>query len=98
MSVSNIASTNRTSAISTRGLVKNFGSTRALDGLDLSVLTGEVHGFLGPNGAGKTTTMRILLGMLRASGGTVTLLGGCHRSPTAHRPPPRQSHPDRSWP
>ena len=57
-------------------LVKKFGSTRALDGLDLRVRTGEVHGFLGPNGAGKTTTMRILLGMLRASGGEVTLLGG----------------------
>jgi ABC-2 type transport system ATP-binding protein len=71
-----VASTDRTFAISTRGLVKSFGSTRALDGLDLSVLTGEVHGFLGPNGAGKTTTMRILLGMLRASGGAVTLLGG----------------------
>jgi ABC-2 type transport system ATP-binding protein len=70
------ASTHRTSAISTRRLVKDFGSTRALDGLDLSVLTGEVHGFLGPNGAGKTTTMRILLGMLRASRGEVTLLGG----------------------
>jgi ABC-2 type transport system ATP-binding protein len=73
---SDVASNDRTSAISTHGLVKDFGSTRALDGLDLSVLTGEVHGFLGPNGAGKTTTMRILLGMLRASGGTVALLGG----------------------
>jgi ABC-2 type transport system ATP-binding protein len=73
---SDTASTDRTSAISTRGLVKDFGSTRALDRLDLSVLTGEVHGFLGPNGAGKTTTMRILLGMLRASDGEVTLLGG----------------------
>jgi ABC-2 type transport system ATP-binding protein len=57
-------------------LVKDFGSTRALDHLNLTVHTGEVHGFLGPNGAGKTTTMRILLGMLRASGGEVTLLGG----------------------
>jgi ABC-2 type transport system ATP-binding protein len=73
---SDVASNDRTSAISTHGLVKDFGSTKALDGLDLSVLTGEVHGFLGPNGAGKTTTMRILLGMLRASGGTVALLGG----------------------
>jgi ABC-2 type transport system ATP-binding protein len=72
----NTATTERTCAISARGLVKDFGSTRALDGLDLSVLTGEVHGFLGPNGAGKTTTMRILLGMLHPSGGEVTLLGG----------------------
>jgi len=62
--------------VTASALVKKFGSTRALDGLDLRVRTGEVHGFLGPNGAGKTTTMRILLGMLRASGGEVTLLGG----------------------
>ncbi|RNM13952.1 ABC transporter ATP-binding protein [Nocardioides pocheonensis] len=72
----NVDTTDRTSAIAARGLVKDFGSTRALDGLDLKVLTGEVHGFLGPNGAGKTTTMRILLGMLHPSGGGVTLLGG----------------------
>ena len=52
-----------------------FGATRALDGLDLVVERGEVHGFLGPNGAGKTTTLRVLLGMLRADGGTATLLG-----------------------
>jgi len=57
-------------------LVKVFGRSRALDGLDLSVATGEVHGFLGPNGAGKTTTIRVLLGLLRADGGTVELLGG----------------------
>src|SRR5512132_2358532 len=63
-------------AISIAGLVKTFGPTRALDGLDLSVRTGEVHGFLGPNGAGKTTTIRILLGLLRADAGTATLLGG----------------------
>src|SRR6185436_19016792 len=65
-----------TDAISVQGLVKNFGRTRALDGLDLTVRTGEVHGFLGPNGAGKTTTIRVLLGLLRASGGRATLLGG----------------------
>ncbi|MDI6909825.1 ABC transporter ATP-binding protein [Nocardioides sp.] len=63
-------------AVTASGLIKDFGSTRALDHLDLTVSTGEVHGFLGPNGAGKTTTMRILLGMLRISGGRVTLLGG----------------------
>ncbi|HEX9098238.1 MAG TPA: ABC transporter ATP-binding protein [Candidatus Dormibacteraeota bacterium] len=63
-------------AISISGLVKNFGSTRALDGLDLSVETGEVHGFLGPNGSGKTTTIRVLLGLLRTNAGTVMLLGG----------------------
>ena len=65
-----------TAAISISGLVKSFGSTRALDGLDLSVRTGEVHGFLGPNGAGKTTTIRILLGLLKADDGKVALLGG----------------------
>jgi ABC-2 type transport system ATP-binding protein len=62
--------------ISMRGLVKDFGRTRALDGLDLSVTQGEVHGFLGPNGAGKSTTIRILLGLLRSTAGTVRLLGG----------------------
>ena len=63
-------------AISATGLVKDFGTTRALDGLDLTVPTGEVHGFLGPNGAGKTTTIRILLGLLRKTAGEVRLLGG----------------------
>jgi ABC-type multidrug transport system ATPase subunit len=68
--------TDRPTAILTRGLVKDFGATRALDHLDLTIAAGEVHGFLGPNGAGKTTTIRVLLGLLRASGGEVTLLGG----------------------
>jgi ABC-2 type transport system ATP-binding protein len=63
-------------AIETQGLVKSFGRTRALDGLDLAVRTGEVHGFLGPNGSGKTTTIRILLGLIRADTGRATLLGG----------------------
>ncbi len=63
-------------AIVVSGLVKNFGTTRALNGLDLRVETGEVYGFLGPNGAGKTTTIRILLGLLRGDAGTVALLGG----------------------
>jgi len=57
------------------GLRKMFGTTAALDGLDLTVTQGEVHGFLGPNGAGKSTTLRILLGLLRATGGTSTLFG-----------------------
>jgi ABC-2 type transport system ATP-binding protein len=65
-----------TDAISAAGLVKTFGPTRALDGLDLAVRTGEVHGFLGPNGAGKSTTIRILLGLMRADAGTVRLLDG----------------------
>src|SRR5215204_6015492 len=63
-------------AISAAGLRKRFGPTQALDGLDLTVARGEVHGFLGPNGSGKTTTIRILLGLLRADAGTVSLLGG----------------------
>ncbi len=63
-------------AIAVTGLVKTFGRTRALDGLDLEVRAGEVHGFLGPNGAGKTTTLRILLGLMRADAGTALLLGG----------------------
>lgn len=65
-----------TTAIHVSGLHKSFGRTRALDGLNLEVNTGEIHGFLGPNGAGKTTTLRILLGLLRAGSGTVRLLGG----------------------
>ncbi len=55
-------------AISVRGLTKKFGEVLALDGLDLEVKPGEVHGFLGPNGAGKSTTIRVLLGLLRATG------------------------------
>ncbi|XRQ08744.1 ATP-binding cassette domain-containing protein [Actinomadura welshii] len=65
-----------TAAIATSGLVKTFGSTRALDHLDLTVQTGEVHGFLGPNGAGKSTTIRILFGLLRADAGRAEVLGG----------------------
>ncbi|MFI6294725.1 ATP-binding cassette domain-containing protein [Nonomuraea sp. NPDC050790] len=65
-----------TDAVMVDGLVKAFGSARALDGLDLVVRTGEVHGFLGPNGAGKSTTIRILLGLVRADAGHAGLLGG----------------------
>jgi len=64
-----------TTVIQASGLVKKFGPTRALDGLDLSVNAGEVHGFLGPNGAGKSTTIRVLLGMLRGNGGTASVFG-----------------------
>jgi ABC-2 type transport system ATP-binding protein len=63
-------------AIEVSALVKTFGQTRALDGLDLEVRTGEVHGFLGPNGSGKSTTIRVLLGLLRADSGSARLLGG----------------------
>ncbi|MGF7125182.1 ABC transporter ATP-binding protein [Rhodococcus sp. AG1013] len=61
--------------ISVRGLAKRFGDVHALDGLDLEVGPGEVHGFLGPNGSGKSTTIRVLLGLLRADGGEVSVLG-----------------------
>jgi polyether ionophore transport system ATP-binding protein len=65
-----------TNAISVSGLHKSFGRTHALNGLDLTVSTGEVHGFLGPNGSGKSTTIRVLLGLLRADAGTARLLDG----------------------
>jgi ABC-2 type transport system ATP-binding protein len=61
--------------IACTGLVKAFGPTRALDGLDLEVAEGEIHGFLGPNGAGKTVTMRILLGLLRPDDGRARVFG-----------------------
>ncbi|WP_439657812.1 ATP-binding cassette domain-containing protein [Lentzea sp. HUAS TT2] len=64
-----------TAAIALSGLRKSFGRTTALDGLDLTVRAGEVHGLLGPNGAGKTTTLRVLLGLLRADEGTAEVLG-----------------------
>ncbi|MFJ8108864.1 ATP-binding cassette domain-containing protein [Streptomyces sp. NPDC096132] len=64
-----------TKAITVSGLHKSFGRTHALDGLDLEVETGEVHGFLGPNGSGKSTTIRVLLGLLRADSGAAQVLG-----------------------
>ena len=62
--------------IEIRNLTKTFGAVRALDGLELTVREGEVHGFLGPNGAGKSTTIRVLLGVVKADSGTARLLGG----------------------
>ncbi|MBM2616428.1 ABC transporter ATP-binding protein [Actinoplanes sp. LDG1-06] len=61
--------------IEVRGLVKRFGALAAVDGVDLLVREGEVHGFLGPNGAGKSTTIRVLLGLYRANAGLVRVLG-----------------------
>jgi len=63
-------------AVAIEKLSKSFGGTRALDGLDLEVRVGEIHGLLGPNGAGKTTAIRVLLGLLRADSGVARLLGG----------------------
>ena len=74
-------------AIRTAGLSKRYGETLALDGLDLLVEPGEVYGYLGPNGAGKTTTIRLLLGLLRPTGGRAELFGvdaWCHPV-AAHR-------------
>jgi ABC-2 type transport system ATP-binding protein len=65
-----------TAVIETRGLTKTYGSVRALDGLDLSIPKGGVYGVLGPNGAGKSTLFRILLGLIRASDGTASVMGG----------------------
>jgi ABC-2 type transport system ATP-binding protein len=70
-----MASTTASPVVSARGLVKTFGGVRALDGLDLDVRPGEVHGFLGPNGAGKSTTIRALLGLLRIDGGVAEVFG-----------------------
>jgi ABC-2 type transport system ATP-binding protein len=64
-----------THPIEVHGLVKTFGRAKALDGLDLEVAAGEVHGFLGPNGAGKSTTIRVLLGLLRIDAGSVSVFG-----------------------
>jgi ABC-2 type transport system ATP-binding protein len=73
--------------VQVQGLVKTFGRLRALDGLDLAVAPGEVHGFLGPNGAGKSTTLRVVLGLMRADAGTVRLFGRdpWQEGPALHR-------------
>ncbi|MGZ9113179.1 MAG: ABC transporter ATP-binding protein [Brevundimonas sp.] len=65
-----------TTVIEARGLTKTYGTVRALDGLDLTIPRGGVYGVLGPNGAGKSTLFRILLGLIRASDGTATVMGG----------------------
>ena len=85
--LSSAVSASEDEAVVASGLVKDFGKTRALDHLDLTVVRGEVHGFLGPNGAGKTTTIRILLGLLRATEGRISLLGGdpWREASTLHR-------------
>lgn len=69
-------STNTDSVIQVKDLVKTFGNFRALDGLNLTVQKGEVHGFLGPNGSGKSTTIRVLLGLLDKTSGSARVLGG----------------------
>src|SRR5947207_3951536 len=69
-----------TSAIETHGLSKHFGQRKAVDGLTISIPAGTIAGFVGPNGAGKTTTIRLLLGLVRPSEGSATILG----SPLTH--------------
>ena len=62
-------------AVETHGLVRTFGSKRAVDGIDLKVPAGSFYGFLGPNGAGKSTTIKCLTGLLRPSSGQIKILG-----------------------
>ena len=75
------------SVVEMTGVVKRFGAVTALDGLDFEVAAGEVHGFLGPNGSGKSTTLRLLLGLLRSSAGSIRVLGldPWHEVATLHR-------------
>jgi ABC-type multidrug transport system ATPase subunit len=79
-------------AIEADGLVKHYGKTKALDGLDLIVPTGTVYGLLGPNGAGKTTAVRILATLLRPDGGQARVLGATW-SPTPLRCAARSASP-----
>src|SRR4029078_8568671 len=77
-STGNLGGMNETAAplVEVTGLTKRYGDTLAVDGVDLTVLPGEVYGFLGPNGAGKTTTLRILTGLIAPTSGSVRVLGG----------------------
>ena len=68
--------------VEVRGLVKRYGELTAVDGVDLTVNAGDVYGYLGPNGAGKTTSLRMMLGLIRPTAGTVRLFG---RDPQAER-------------
>ena len=67
-----------TAAVETTGLTKRYGDLVAVDSVDMLVHPGEVYGFLGPNGAGKTTTLRMLLGLVRPTAGTIRILGTAH--------------------
>ncbi len=69
--------------VQTRGLTKHYGQIVAVDGLDLNVYRGEVYGFLGPNGAGKTTTLRMLLGLIKPTSGTATVVGSAPGTPAS---------------
>jgi ABC-2 type transport system ATP-binding protein len=73
------------SIVVTAGLTKRYGAHTAVDGVNMNVVSGEIYGFLGPNGAGKTTTLRMLVGLIRPSGGTATVLGHAPGNPEAVR-------------
>ncbi|MFQ6394568.1 ABC transporter ATP-binding protein [Nocardia sp. KC 131] len=73
------------SIVVTAGLTKRYGPNTAVDGVQMSVAAGEIYGFLGPNGAGKTTTLRMLVGLIRPSSGTATVLGRPPGDPAAVR-------------
>ena len=74
-----------TAAVQTAGLTKTYGDLVAVDSVEMEVRPGEVYGFLGPNGAGKTTTLRMLLGLVRPSAGTIRILGKGHDTSPAER-------------
>src|SRR6201996_8067774 len=61
--------------VEVRGLVKRYGELTAVAGVDLTINTGDVYGYLGPNGAGKTTSLRMMLGLIRPTAGSVRLFG-----------------------
>jgi ABC-2 type transport system ATP-binding protein len=73
-------------AVSTAGLTKRFGDRTVVDGVNLAIPRGAVCGFVGPNGAGKTTTIRMLLGLIRPSSGTGSILGGSLADPASYLP------------
>ncbi len=81
-----------TAAIEAHGLIKHFGKTKALDGIDLTVEEGRVLGVLGPNGAGKTTAVRILATLLKPDGGTATVAGLDVVHQATGRPPQDRPH------
>jgi len=66
---------NKIPAVTARGLTKYFGDFTAVNGIDFDVYRGEIFGFLGPNGSGKTTTIRMMLGLLQPSAGSISVLG-----------------------
>lgn len=75
-----------TLAIETHGLSKHFGQRKAVDGLTINIPSGTIAGFIGPNGAGKTTTIRLLLGLVRPSAGSATILGKPLNEPRSYLP------------